>query len=160
MTVAEPKILIVDDDANLLESLSLRLRHEGYDVLTAMDGCRGLVRAQMESPDLLILDIHMPLGDGFSIQEGLQRMTGPWPPVIYLTGDKSLRSDLTAKKLGPIAVIHKPFDKDQFLDIVRRALVSSPGDKSAARSDQATPRDCAPSTGRCDGVGIGSSSEP
>ncbi len=155
MTMAKPKLLIVDDDTNLLESLSLRLCHEGYDVLVATDGCRGLVRARLESPDLLILDIHMPVGGGFSVQEGLQRMTGPWPPVIYLTGDKSLRSDLTAKKLGPVAVIHKPFDKDQFLDVIRRALALP-----AARSDQATPRDCAPSTGRGDGVGIGSRSEP
>ena len=123
--MAKTKILIIDDDPNLLESLSLRLRHEGYDVIVATDGRLGLERAMKESPDLLVLDIHMPGGDGYSVQEGLQKMTGPWPPVIYLTGDSSLRAGLSAKKLGPAAVIRKPFDKDHFLEIVRRALASA-----------------------------------
>ncbi len=123
--MAKSKILIIDDDPNLLESLSLRLRHEGYDVIVATDGHRGLKRAMMESPDLLVLDIHMPGGDGYSVQEGLQMMAGPWPPVIYLTGDNSLRADLSAKKLGPAAVICKPFDTAHFLEIVQRALASA-----------------------------------
>ena len=62
-----PKILIVDDDRDLIESLSLRLRHEGYEVLVATDGREGLERSRTESPDLIILDIHLPAGDGYSI---------------------------------------------------------------------------------------------
>lgn len=122
-----PKILIVDDDAELLQSLSLRLRHEGFDVAVAADAYAGLDRAKRESPDLLLLDIHMPAGDGFSVQDRLQEPMGPWPIVIYLTGDRSLRADLMAKKLGAFAVIRKPFDIARLLETVRRAIAVSPG---------------------------------
>ena len=118
----KPRILIVDDDADLLESLSLRLSHEGFDVSVAADGYEGLERARREAPDLLILDIHMPAGDGFSIQERLHAVSWPWPPVIYLTGDKSLRAELGVKRLGAFAVVYKPFEFDKLLDIVIRAL--------------------------------------
>ena len=121
-----PKVLVVDDDADLVQSLSLRLRHEGYDVAVAMNGYQGLERARRESPDVLILDIHMPAGDGFTVQDRLQEMMGPWPIVIYLTGDKSLRADLMAKQLGAFAVIHKPFDIVRLLETVRRAVAVSP----------------------------------
>jgi len=121
-----PKVLVVDDDADLVQSLSLRLRHEGYDVAVAMNGYQGLERARRESPDVLILDIHMPAGEGFSVQDRLQEMMGPWPIVIYLTGDKSLRADLMAKQLGAFAVIHKPFDIARLLETVRRAVAVSP----------------------------------
>ncbi len=118
-------IRIVDDDPELLQSLSLRLRREGFDVAVAANGYRGLERAKREFPDVLILDIHMPAGEGFSVQDRLQKMTGPWPLVIYLTGDRSLRSDLMCKKLGAFAVIHKPFDIARLLETVRRALAVS-----------------------------------
>ena len=121
-----PKVLVVDDDADLVQSLSLRLRHEGYDVAVAMNGYHGLERARRESPDVLILDIHMPAGEGFTVQDRLQEMMGPWPIVIYLTGDKSLRADLMAKQLGAFAVIHKPFEIAQLLETVRRAVAVSP----------------------------------
>ena len=121
-----PKVLVVDDDADLVQSLSLRLRNEGYDVGVAMNGYHGLERARRESPDVLILDIHMPAGDGFTVQDRLQEMMGPWPIVIYLTGDKSLRADLMAKQLGAFAVIHKPFDIAHLLETVRRAVAVSP----------------------------------
>lgn len=120
-----PKVLVVDDDADLVQSLSLRLRHEGYDVAVAMNGYQGLERARTESPDLLILDINMPAGNGFSVQDRLQKMMGPWPIVIYLTADRSLRADLMSKKLGAFAVIHKPFDIARLLETVRRAVAVS-----------------------------------
>ncbi len=120
-----PKVLVVDDDADLVQSLSLRLHHEGYDVAVAMNGYQGLERARTESPDLLILDINMPAGNGFSVQDRLQQMMGPWPIVIYLTADTSLRADLMSKKLGAFAVIHKPFDIARLLETVRRALAVS-----------------------------------
>ena len=122
----KPRILVVDDDAELLQSLSLRLRHEGFDVAVATDGCQGLERAQREAPDLLILDIHIPAGEGFSIQERLHEMSGPWPPVIYLTGDRSMRAELGVKRLGAFAIIYKPFDLSKLLHTARRAIDLSP----------------------------------
>ena len=120
-----PKILIVDDDEDLIQSLSLRLRNEGYDVVSATDGYQGLEKARIEKPDLLILDVRMPAGDGFSIQERLLTQGDVWPPVIYLTGEKSTATELNAKKFGAFAVIYKPFDAAQLLDTVKRALTRS-----------------------------------
>ena len=122
----KPKILIVDDDPELLQSLSLRLRKEGFDVAVAMDGYQGLERARTEKPDLLILDIHIPAGEGFSIQERLLKMSGPWPPVVYLTGDRSVRAEIGVKRLGAFAIVYKPFDFSKLLDTVRRAIGVSP----------------------------------
>ena len=122
---ASPKILIVDDDKELIQSLSLRLRNEGYDVVSATDGYQGLEKARIEKPDLLILDVKMPAGDGFSIQERLLTQGNVWPPVIYLTGDKSTATELNAKKFGAFAIIYKPFDSDQLLRTVKRALTCS-----------------------------------
>jgi len=127
------KILIVEDDADLVQSLSLRLHHEGYDVAVAMNGYQGLERARTESPDLLILDINMPAGDGFSVQEGLQKILGPWPPVIYLTGDRSMRAELGVKRLGAFAIIYKPFDFSKLLETVNRAI----GSPLASRANSA-----------------------
>jgi DNA-binding response OmpR family regulator len=121
----KPKILIVDDDENLIRALSLRLRDGGYDVVSATDGYYGLERARQEKPDLLILDVKMPAGDGFSIQERLATTGDVWPPVIYLTGDRSPKTELSAKKFGAFAVIYKPFDADRLLEAVKRALSSS-----------------------------------
>jgi len=120
-----PKILIVDDDEDLIRSLSLRLRNEGYNVVSATDGYQGLEKARIEKPDLLIVDIKMPAGDGFSIQERLLTQGNVWPPVIYLTGSKSVATELNAKKFGAFAVIYKPFDSDELLRTVKRALTRS-----------------------------------
>ncbi len=117
----KPTVLIVDDDTELLDSLSLRLRHEGFDVTVADGGYQGLQTAKRQFPDVLILDIHMPAGEGFTVQERLQKMGGPWPPVIYLTGDKSMRAEIGAKRLGAFAIIYKPFDFSRLLDTVKRA---------------------------------------
>ena len=120
-----PKILIVDDDEDLIRSLSLRLRNEGYNVVSAADGYQGLEQARKEKPDLLILDVKMPAGDGFSIQERLLTQGNVWPPVIYLTGEKSIATELNAKKFGAFAVIYKPFEFDDLLRTIKRALTRS-----------------------------------
>ena len=76
----KPKILIDDDGEDLILAPSLRLRSEGYDVVIARDGYQGLQRARSENPDLLILDVKMPAGDGFSIQQRLATNGRLGPP--------------------------------------------------------------------------------
>ena len=118
----KPRILIADDDPALVASLTIRFRQEGYDVLTGFDGQQALQVAREQQPDLLLLDVKMPAGDGLSVHDRLQESQGPWPPVIYLTGDRSLRTELNVKKHGAFAVIYKPFDTSHLLETVRRAL--------------------------------------
>lgn len=128
-----PTVLIADDDSRLLEALSLRLRREGFKVLTASDGYNALALAVERRPDLLVLDVNMPAGDGFTVQErGNHRSELADVPVIYLTGDQSQRLDEMAEVLGAFALIHKPFEFDRLLNTIRAALLAAPMPPAAA----------------------------
>jgi DNA-binding response OmpR family regulator len=106
-----PKIIIADDDRNLVKSLTIRLRAEGLQVLATHDAYQALKVARDEQPQVMLLDINMPAGDGFSVQERMRRIDGlAGIPVIYLTGERSARIVRTAKELGAFALVYKPFD--------------------------------------------------
>lgn len=120
------KILIADDDRQVLRLVSICLRKEGYDVVAAVDGYQALQFALDQRPDLLILDINMPAGDGMSVQERLRNNAAMCvTPVIYLTGDRQERITTNAKKQGGFAVLHKPFETVQLMQTVRAALGES-----------------------------------
>lgn len=122
------KILIADDDMDLVIGLALRLKSEGYEVITAVDGYQALAQAAAEWPDLIILDINMPCGSGLTVQERLQKMSrGLTIPIVYLTGLKLPEVDALAKKPGVFAVVHKPYDTAEFLEIIRRACAPGIG---------------------------------
>src|SRR5580692_9920665 len=70
--MSRPKILVVDDDPDLLRALRLRLRANNYEVTTAADGYSAIASAQKERPALIILDLGLPVGDGFVVLERLQ----------------------------------------------------------------------------------------
>jgi DNA-binding response OmpR family regulator len=119
-----PKILLADDDASLLMALKIRLEKAGAEVVTATDGYNSLAKARSEQPDLLILDVNMPAGDGFSVLERLEKMpSGESVPVIYLTGDHSERLDELAENLGAYAIFHKPINTKQLIESVYSALL-------------------------------------
>ncbi len=117
------KILIADDDKKLIQMLAVQLRREGYQVISVQDGYQALDFACREEPDLLLLDVNMPAGDGFSVQERLLKMPRfATIPVIYLTGERSDRVTNSSSDVGAFAVIHKPFEMPQLLEKVRAAL--------------------------------------
>ena len=117
------KILIADDDRSLVTSLALRFEEAGYEVIVSVDSYQALERAVSEEPDVIILDIHMPCGSGLTVQERLVSLPDmPTVPIIYLTGERSARVDALPSKPGVFAVVRKPFDILEFLEIVRRAL--------------------------------------
>ena len=74
----KPKILVVDDDPDLLRALRLRLRANNYDVATASDGYAAIASAQKERPSLIILDLGLPVGDGFVVLDRLQNSDSPF----------------------------------------------------------------------------------
>ena len=81
------KILVVDDERDIVKALMIRLQGAGYDVVTAFDGAQGVFMAHKEKPDLIILDIRMPSGNGFSVAQRLKHSTHTFTiPVIFLTG--------------------------------------------------------------------------
>jgi DNA-binding response OmpR family regulator len=118
-----PTIVVADDDIRLVKAIATRLEAFGYRVIQATDGYSALARAVEHKPDLLILDIHMPAGDGFTVQERKERLPEiSHIPVIYITGDKSAEPRKLARQYGAFALLHKPVDKYELLDIVDAAL--------------------------------------
>src|SRR4030042_3467341 len=95
------KILIVDDERDIIKALTIRLRGAGYEVVTAFDGAQGIFTAHKENPDLIILDIRMPAGNGFSVAEKLKESVNTLAiPVIFLTGSPGKNSREKAMVLG------------------------------------------------------------
>ena len=117
------KILIVDDERDIIKALMIRLQGAGYDVVTAFDGAQGVFMAHKEKPDLIILDIRMPAGNGFSVAQRLKRSTHTFTiPVIFLTGSPDKGSEEKAMAIGARFYIKKPYDPEELLDAIRRAL--------------------------------------
>lgn len=112
-------VLLADDDPALLRALKIRLERMGLNVVTATDGYSSLSLAMRVDPELLILDVNMPAGDGFTVQERLRQTTLRDRPVIYLTGDESHRLDAIAEKLGALSIHHKPFQLSALIEDIR-----------------------------------------
>jgi len=116
------RILVVDDDSEIIESLRYALNSRGYDVLVARDGNQGLSMAEREDPDLVILDMMMPKRSGFLVLEKLRR-TRPVPiRVIMITANEGSRHKAYAEMLGVDDYIRKPFAMDRLLESVDRLL--------------------------------------
>ena len=117
------KILIVDDERDIIKALMIRLQGAGYDVVTAFDGAQGVFMAHKEKPDLIILDIRMPAGNGFSVAQRLKRSIHTFTiPVIFLTGSPDKGAEEKAMALGARFFIKKPYDPEELLDAIKRAL--------------------------------------
>lgn len=121
-TVEKKTILLVDDDPEISESMRLTLEATGYRVLVARDGNAGLVLAERENPDLIILDMMMPKRSGFLVVEAL-RQTRKFPTrIIMVTANDGNRHKEYAKQLGVDAYIRKPFPMDVLLTTASQVL--------------------------------------
>jgi DNA-binding response OmpR family regulator len=116
------RVLIVDDDGEIVESVRYALDVKGYEVLVARDGNQGLAMAEREDPDLVILDMMMPKRSGFLVLEKLRR-TRPVPmKVIMITANEGSRHKAYAEMLGVDDYIRKPFAMDRLMESVSRLL--------------------------------------
>ncbi len=121
-TAGGRRILLVDDDPEIVESMRTVLESRGYSILVARDGNQGLVMAEKESPDLVVLDMMMPKRSGFLVLEKLRR-TSPNPVrVIMITANEGSRHKAYAEMLGVDDYIRKPFAMDRLLASVDRLL--------------------------------------
>jgi two-component system KDP operon response regulator KdpE len=119
----KPKILIVDDDPDLRRGLNLRLRANQFDTVYATDGFSAMAMAQKERPNLIILDIGLPAGDGFVVLERLQQVASlACIPVIILTARDPQFNKERALKAGATTFIQKPADNEELLDAIHAAL--------------------------------------
>lgn len=116
------KILLVDDDAEIVESVTYALETAGYQVVVARDGNQGLALAEREDPALMILDMMMPKRSGFLVLEKLRRIRETPLPVIMITGNEGSRHQSYAELLGVSDYIRKPFAMERLLEAVRKLL--------------------------------------
>ena len=116
-------ILLVEDDAKISLALGIRLKHTGYEVVTAPDAVHAMAQALKHAPDVVVLDINLPGGDGFLVAERLRSGPGTADvPVIFITASKLPGLAERAAQLGAIALIEKPFSAGQLTDALHRAL--------------------------------------
>ena len=119
----KPKILIVDDDPDLRRGLNVRLRANHYDTAYATDGFSAIAMAQKEQPDLIILDLGLPAGDGFLTLERLQESANlSCIPVIVLTARDPEYNRDRVLKAGASAFFQKPADNTQLLGTIRSVI--------------------------------------
>jgi CheY-like chemotaxis protein len=120
------KILIVEDDKKIAAALAIRLEAAGYEVLTAGDGLAGLKLVLDDKPDLIFMDIWMPVGIGFSVAQRLQSLGLSGIPIIFITASKIKGLRRAAEKLGAVGFFEKPYDAEEVLAAVAKALESDP----------------------------------
>ncbi|HXN63894.1 MAG TPA: response regulator [Candidatus Acidoferrales bacterium] len=117
------KILIIDDDEHLLLGLAAKLKANGYKIVSAVDAVSAVATARQETPDLILLDLGLPAGDGFLVLERLRALPGlTATPVIVLSARDPANNERRALQAGAVAFFQKPPDNREFLAEIRRAL--------------------------------------
>ena len=119
-------ILLVDDDHEIVESMRTILENRGYRILVARDGNSGLMVAERENPDLLILDMMMPKKSGFLVLEKLRSRPGGLIPTIMITGNEGSRHRAYAEMLGVRDYIRKPFAMEKLVRSIDKILGVAP----------------------------------
>ena len=127
------KILVVDDEPNIVDILRFNLQWEGYEVLAAYDGQEGLDKARSEGPDLILLDVMLPEKDGFQVCEEL-RKTDKLTPIIMLTAREEERDRVMGLELGADDYVVKPFSVRELLARVRTNIR-----RTAVMTEEAAP---------------------
>ena len=130
--MAEGKVLVIEDEENLLEALKYNLEREGYTALTASDGERGLGMAREHKPDLVILDIMLPQIDGLEVCRILRRENDT--PIIMLTAKGEEVDRVVGLEIGADDYVTKPFSMRELLARLRSVLRRT---RSAGMSDAA-----------------------
>ena len=119
---AKKRVLLVDDDAEIIESIRYALEAKGYQIFIARDGNQGLAMAEREDLDLVILDMMMPKRSGFLVLEKLRRTREVPVRAIMITANEGSRHKAYAEMLGVDDYIRKPFAMDKLVDAVQRLL--------------------------------------
>jgi len=124
--MSAPRILVVEDDADQRLALSIRLKAEKFAVSFAGDGATAISAVQRERPDLIVLDLGLPGGDGFTVMNRLRAIPRLASiPVIVITARDPQQTRDQSRDLGAAAYFQKPVDNAEFLEAIRVALGDS-----------------------------------
>ena len=127
----KPRVLVVDDDGEIVESIRYALESNGFHVEVARDGNQGLAMAETTTPDLLVLDMMMPKRSGFLVLEQLRREGRDNVRVIMITGNEGNRHQQYAELLGVDDYLRKPFPMERLVESAKNLISKG----SAADSD-------------------------
>ena len=127
MSQEKPRVLVVEDDLSILTGVSMNLRFEGYEVLQAQDGARGLEMAVTDAPDLIVLDVMMPKLNGYEVLKEL-RSRGVRTPVLVLSAKGMERDKVLGLDLGADDYVVKPFGVAELMARVKAVLRRRWGD--------------------------------
>lgn len=117
----KPLLLVIDDEKHLVETVTVLLKREGFDVISEFSGADGLKRFKDEQPDIVLCDIRMPKVSGIDVLEEIRR-TSPETPVVLITAQASLQSAIQAVNLGATHYVQKPFKNDELIAVLNRSL--------------------------------------
>jgi DNA-binding response OmpR family regulator len=112
------RVLVVEDDCQFLQAMQTMLEEHGYDVSTARDGSEGLRRAECDSPDLVVLDVMMPLRSGFGVLEHIGNRGPNGPRIVVVTANEEPRHEQIARAKGADVFLKKPFEMSELLSVV------------------------------------------
>jgi DNA-binding response OmpR family regulator len=115
-------ILIVDDDPDIREGMQVRLEYSGYDTCFADNALSAIAMARKERPDLIVLDLGLPEGDGFLVIERLNGDTADAIPIVVVSARDARANQDRAIKAGATAYLQKPVNNAEFLAVIRKAL--------------------------------------
>ena len=116
-------VLLVEDDKKITLAIGVRLKAMGYKVASAADAVSAIAQARKHEPDVVLLDINLPGGDGFLVAERLQSlMQTSSTPVIFITASKQPGLRNRAMELGAVGFLEKPFDATTLADAIENSL--------------------------------------
>ncbi|OGR93310.1 MAG: hypothetical protein A2992_05835 [Elusimicrobia bacterium RIFCSPLOWO2_01_FULL_59_12] len=126
-----PRILVIDDDPSLVHLMRADLEEEGYDVLTGYDGQVAIKLARTEQPDLIVLDVNMPMTNGLLAAQTIRKTAETKNiPIIMLSGEASEKIFPLIQEMGRMMHIKKPVDLDELNSLVRQVLQKYPPDQA------------------------------
>jgi DNA-binding response OmpR family regulator len=117
-------ILIIEDDQKIALALTLRLKSAGYGATAAYDAATGVNAAVKNPPDLLLLDICLPIGTGFEVAENIRTLVRTPIPIIFITASKQPGFRQKANELGAAGYFEKPYEAEELLAAVQNALAA------------------------------------
>ena len=121
--MSQADILVVDDDPDMRKTLQIRLEASGYDVRCAEDGVGAISEARRHTPDLIVLDLGLPAGDGFVVLDTLKaNLDLSSVPVIVLSGRDRKANEERVLNAGGRAFLQKPVQTNEFLAVIRHTL--------------------------------------
>jgi len=117
------KVLIAEDDRKIAIAVAARLRAHQFDVRIAQDGYGAVNMAVREQPDMIIMDINMPAGNGITAAERISNIGSlAGVPIVFITASRDPEILAAARRTGALGVLEKPFDSQELVDIIKDSL--------------------------------------